>query len=128
MPTPASWAKSVKLSGKPVTVIGVMPAAFTFPEEMGADMKRGAWLPLQPTSEMLNDRGYHFFNVVGVLRQGVVLVQAQKELDAIAAHIPVSDAQQRQDRIQRLPLPGSSHRAGEARCSTRSSARLAWCS
>ena len=75
---------------------------------------------------MLKDRGYHFFNVVGVLRPGVTIAQAQKELDAIAAHIPKTD-QQRQVRVQRLSLPGSAHRAGEARCSTRSSARWDWC-
>jgi putative ABC transport system permease protein len=89
---PAVVGKVVKFSGRPFTVIGVMPASFTFPEEMGADMKRGAWLPLQPTPEMLNDRGYHFFNVVAVLRPRVGLTQEQKELDAIAAHIPITDA------------------------------------
>ncbi len=88
---PGILGKVVKLSGKPFTVIGVMPAGFNFPEEMGADMKHGVWLPLQPTQEMLSDRGYHFFNVVGVLRPGVTVAQAQKELDAIAAHIPTTD-------------------------------------
>ena len=39
-------------------------------------------------AEMLKDRGYHFFQVVGELRPGVTVAQAQKELDAIAAHIP----------------------------------------
>jgi putative ABC transport system permease protein len=43
---------------------------------------------MQPTAEMLKERGYDFFNVVGELRPGVAVVQAQKELDAIAAHIP----------------------------------------
>jgi predicted permease len=45
-------------------------------------------MPLQPTAEMLKERGYHFFQVVGVLRPGITIAQAQKELDAIAAHIP----------------------------------------
>ncbi len=81
----------VKLSGKPYTIVGVMPRDFTFPEEMGADMQGGVWLPLQPTPEMLRDRGYHFFNAIGVLRPGITVVQAQKELDAIAARLPKTD-------------------------------------
>ena len=48
-------------------------------------------MPLQPTAEMLKDRGYHFFQMVGVMREGVTIAQAQKELDAIAAHIPQTD-------------------------------------
>ena len=85
---PGIVGKSVKFSGKPYTVVGVMPASFRFPEQFGPDLQKGVWMPLQPTAEMLKDRGYHFFQVVGVLREGVTLAQGRKELDAIAAHIP----------------------------------------
>ena len=79
----------VKLSNKPHMIVGVMPASFGFPEQLGAaDLGKGVWLPLQPTPEMLKDRGYNFFQVIGKLRPGVTLPQAQKELDAIGAHIP----------------------------------------
>jgi hypothetical protein len=88
---PGIAGQVVKLSGKPFTVVGVMPAGFNFPEEMGPDQQKGVWLPLQPTPEMLKDRGYHFFNVVAVMRPGVTLPQAQKELDSIGAHIPKTD-------------------------------------
>jgi putative ABC transport system permease protein len=81
--------QAVKLGGKPYTVVGVMPAGFNFPEQLGPDLAKGVWLPLQPTPEMLKERGYHFFNVVGMLRSGVTVAEAQKELDAIAAHIPI---------------------------------------
>ena len=80
--------KPVKLGGKFSTVVGVMPGSFRFPEVMGADMAKGVWVPLQPSAEMQNDRGYHFFNVVGAMRSGVQVAQLQKELDAIAVHIP----------------------------------------
>src|SRR5579859_3727763 len=83
--------KVVKLGGKPHTVIGVMPSSFHFPEGMGPDLQKGVWLPVQPTGEMLTDRGYHFFNVVADLRAGVSIGQAQQELDAIGAHIPAKD-------------------------------------
>jgi predicted permease len=85
---PGIVGKVVKIGGEAHTVVGVMAAAFRFPEEVGPDLQKGVWLPLQPTGEMLKDRGYHFFNVVGELNPGVSIPQAQHELDAIAAHIP----------------------------------------
>ena len=78
----------LKIGGQAHTVVGVMPGSFRFPESMGADMQKGIWLPLQPTAEMLKERGYHFFLVLAELRPGVTLQQAQRELDAVAAHIP----------------------------------------
>ena len=82
--------KAVKISNKPYTVVGVMPDSFHFPEQGGPDASKGVWLPLQPTAEMLKDRGYHFFNILATLRPGVSTTQAQRELDSIAAHIPVT--------------------------------------
>ena len=82
----------VKIGGTPRTVVGVMPGSFQFPESMGPDLQKGMWLPVQPTGEMLKDRGYHFFNVVADLRPGVSIRQAQQELDAIAAHFPRKDS------------------------------------
>jgi predicted permease len=81
----------VNIGGTPRTVIGVMPGSFHFPEAMGTDLHKGVWLPVQPTGEMLKERGYHFFNMVGELGPGVSLPQAQHELDAIAAHLPKTD-------------------------------------
>jgi putative ABC transport system permease protein len=80
--------QTVTLSGTAHTVVGVMPKSFQFPEQMGSDLQKGVWLPLQPSPEMLKDRGYNFLNVVGALRAGVSLERAQHELDAVAAHIP----------------------------------------
>ena len=85
---PAIVGKVVKISGKPHTVVGVMPSSFLFPESMEPDIRKAVWLPMKPTAEMSRDRGYHFQNVVGELRPGITTVQAQRELDAIAAHIP----------------------------------------
>ena len=81
--------QAVKVGGKPATVVGVMPATFNFPESMGSDLKRGIWLPIHPTQEMLTHRGYHFFNIAGIMRQGVTVAQLQQEVSAIGARIPV---------------------------------------
>jgi len=80
--------QTIKLGGQPHTIVGIMPRSFHFPEELGPDLEKGVWLPLQPTAAMLTDRGYNFFNVIGALRPGATVAQLQHELDAIAAHIP----------------------------------------
>lgn len=80
--------RTIKVSGNQTTVIGVMPNSFRFPEQIGPEITKGIWLPVQPTAEMLRDRGYHFFNIVGAMRPDVTITQAQRELDAIASHIP----------------------------------------
>ena len=85
---PGIVGKTVKISGKSFTVVGVMPSTFHFPEGMRPDLNHGVWLPVQPTAEMLKDRGYHFFHVVAQMRDGVTVTQAQRELDSIAAHLP----------------------------------------
>jgi len=78
----------VRIGGQDRTVVGVLPSSFTFPESIGPEIHKGVWLPLQPSAEMLKDRGYNFFNIVAAMRPGVAPAQFQRELDAIAAHIP----------------------------------------
>jgi putative ABC transport system permease protein len=85
---PSIVGQVVKVGGKPTTVVGVMPASFSFPDNMEPDLGKGVWLPIQPTSEMLKDRGYHFFNVTGIMRPGISVAQMQQEANAIAARIP----------------------------------------
>jgi len=85
---PGIVGRIIRIGGQSRTIIGIMPSSFHFPDEMGADVQKGIWLPLQPTPEMLKDRGYDFFNVIAMLRPGATLRQAQQELDAIAARIP----------------------------------------
>jgi putative ABC transport system permease protein len=81
--------RAARLGGKEFTIVGVLPSPFRFPEALGPDMAKGVWIALKPSPEMLKERGYDFFNIVAVLTPGVNLVQARKELDVIAAHIPI---------------------------------------
>src|SRR5215469_7888843 len=85
---PNILGQAVWIGGEPHTVVGVMPQSFRFPEEIGADLQKGIWLPLQPTKEMLNDRGYNLFNLVGELQPGATITQLQQELDGIGSRIP----------------------------------------
>ncbi len=84
---PAIVGRTIRVNAQPRTVVGVMPAAFRFPESTGADIRKGIWLPLQPTAFMQTSRGYSFDYIFGKLRPGVTLAQAQAELDRTAQSI-----------------------------------------
>ncbi|MGA2076017.1 MAG: ABC transporter permease [Terriglobia bacterium] len=88
---PAIVGRMVRVNGRERAVVGVMPRSFRFPEPVGHDIERGIWLPLQPTAEMLKDRGYDFFTIVGKLRAGATLREAQAQLDLIAGRVRERD-------------------------------------
>lgn len=85
---PSIVGRTIRIGGASRTVVGVMPASFHFPDDMGPDVGKGIWLPLQPSGEMLKDRGYDFFQVIASMRPGATLPPVQQELNSIAAHIP----------------------------------------
>lgn len=72
--------KEVRLNGKPATIIGVMPQGFSFPdnEEM--------WIPLYSEFPVRprNDPRANNPAVIGLIRPGVLLDQAQAEFSAFA--------------------------------------------
>jgi len=81
---PTLVGRPIHMNGTPYTVVGVMPATFEFPS--GA---RGAppdiWVPIAEPIHLY--RGRHYLWVVGRLKDGVTVAQAQSEMDAIAAAI-----------------------------------------
>lgn len=89
--------KTVRVDGKPRTVVGVMPASFAFPEIMGQDLHKGLWLPVQATTEMQKDRGSHFFYIVAGLKPGIAMAQAKAELASIAQYIHQTDPEKGKD-------------------------------
>jgi|HubBroStandDraft_1064217.scaffolds.fasta_scaffold01905_8 putative ABC transport system permease protein len=78
---PAVVGKSVTLNGKPLTVVGVMPPGFVYPD--GADV--ALWLPdaVPPAATVPSD-GPEEVRVIGRLKPGVALEQARAELERIA--------------------------------------------
>ncbi|HTU35102.1 MAG TPA: ABC transporter permease [Candidatus Acidoferrum sp.] len=83
--------RTIRFNEKPETVIGVLPPSFRFPEEISDGADTAVWLPLQPSGEMLKERGYDFFEIVGRLKPGVRPAEAQAELQAIADRIQKAD-------------------------------------
>src|SRR5215813_3352672 len=77
---PNALGRKVELSGAAYTVIGVMPAGFSFPNQ--AEL----WRPLSIDPAKL-DRGPHYLRVVGRLKPGVTQTEAQAEMSAIAGRL-----------------------------------------
>jgi putative ABC transport system permease protein len=74
--------RQVRLDGGSYTVIGVMPAGFTYPD--GAQL----WLPLRfSPQDMATQRGAHYLDVVGRLRPGGDLSAAAEDIHDLAAHL-----------------------------------------
>ena len=73
--------QTILLNGVKRQVVGVLPANINFPR--GAEILA----PLSLTPEQQANRGNHSFLVVGRLKNGVSLVQAQREMNTIAARL-----------------------------------------
>jgi predicted permease len=85
---PNILGKTLKLDEQPYTVIGVMPDSFRFPFD-GAPLSEMAdlWLPIAFNASRLapENRTNEFgVGLIGRLRPGVTLIQAQKDVDGIA--------------------------------------------
>ncbi len=77
---PNVLGQTLQLSGAPYTIIGVIPAGFSFPNEAQL------WRPLAIDPKQL-DRGPHYLRVVGRVKPGVTLAQAQAEMSTIASRL-----------------------------------------
>jgi putative ABC transport system permease protein len=74
--------RSIVLNDEKYTVIGVMPANFQFGESY---IK--LWTPIAFTPQELANHGDHYLNVVGRLKPGVTLEQANADIKAIMKRI-----------------------------------------
>ncbi len=79
---PSVVGRVVKTNGEAATVVGVMPPGFMFP------MDQDLWLPDRDTrSEMAERHEGYWAQVIGRLRGGVTLEQAQLEMVTVAARL-----------------------------------------
>ena len=79
---PNMAGRPIPVNGRSLTVIGVMPEKFAFPEN------HDVWLPYRaPRQEF---RGRRTLLAVGLLREGVELGQARAELASIASSLEAS--------------------------------------
>ena len=71
--------KTLRLDGKPATIVGVMPEGMMFPSQSEL------WVPLMKVPE--DTRASRYINVFGRLRDDATAKQAQTELNGIAARL-----------------------------------------
>src|SRR6267142_5188269 len=77
---PNVLSRTLQLNGAPYQIIGVMPAGFSYPD------RAELWRPL-PIDPAKLDPGPPYLNVVGRLKPGVELAQAQADMSTIAARL-----------------------------------------
>jgi putative ABC transport system permease protein len=76
--------RQIRLSLRPYTIIGVMPRGFRFPISGRSEYL----MPVHPlVGKAIENRGSHFFRVLGRLRPGVDVRQANAEAAGIAARL-----------------------------------------
>src|SRR5437899_328024 len=78
---------SINLDKSSFTVIGIMPAAFRFPQ---LTESKQVWIPLVQDplfGGWMDRRGGHWLSVTGRLKPGVSMAQAQAELDAVSVRL-----------------------------------------
>ncbi len=92
--------RTLRLNGQQYTVLGVMPPEFQFPT--GREM----WAPRIATERDQVIRGSGYLPVIGRLKPGVTLAQAQEEMDGIAARLTAEYPQANAERgVMVVPLP-----------------------
>ncbi len=76
--------RTLTMNGEPYTIVGVMPAGFADPIVGAVD----AWIPMDmaPGRDPSNARN-HYVTVIGRLRPGVTIADAQSELDALGVQL-----------------------------------------
>jgi putative ABC transport system permease protein len=74
--------KTIELDSEPYTIIGVMPAEFQFPLT-GSD----AYVPIGFDEKVMTQRGAHYLRVLGRLKSGISLAQANEDLAGIMAEL-----------------------------------------
>jgi len=75
--------RPLTLNGEPYTIVGVLPPEFQFAKRGNAQL----WVPLNPNPDEISRRTRHWENVIGRLRPGVTIEQAQAEMTHLAQRL-----------------------------------------
>jgi putative ABC transport system permease protein len=83
--------RSLTLNGQPYQIVGILPESFTLPREvmptLGGAENAEIVIPLPLPADAPRIRNREDYNIVGRLKRGVTLAQAQADMDAITARL-----------------------------------------
>ncbi len=74
---------SIHIDGFPYTIVGVMPAGFRFP----VGVPNTVYTPLRVPKELRTARGDHWLQVIGRVKPGISIEQAQADMNRVLADI-----------------------------------------
>ncbi len=88
---PRVLGRKIILNGLPYEVVGIMPRSFSLPREVmptldGAEQAE-ILLPLPMPADAAQNRDHEDYNIIGKLKPGVSVQQAQAEMDTITARL-----------------------------------------
>ncbi len=88
---PHMLGKSITVNGLPYQVVGILPQSFSLPREvlptLGGAEQADILLPLPLAPAAATTRNQEDYNIMGKLKPGVSLSQAQAEMDTITARL-----------------------------------------
>lgn len=88
---PGIVGRVLTVNGQPYTVIGVLPQTFSLPREvlptLGVVADGDLFLPLPLGADAASIRTREDYNLIGVLKPGVTVAAAQREMDALTASL-----------------------------------------
>ena len=88
---PLLLGRKIVLNGLPYEVVGIMPRSFSLPREVmptldGAEQAE-ILLPLPMAADAAQNRDHEDYNIIGKLKPGVSIQQAQAEMDTITSRL-----------------------------------------
>lgn len=92
--------RGISLDGTTYTIIGVMPAGFRFP----LSIRNAVYMPMHINQDWMLQRGNHWLQTVGRLRDGVSLAQGQADLSQTFANIAKINPETDEGRTVRIRL------------------------
>jgi putative ABC transport system permease protein len=103
--------QTITLNNNAFTVLGVMPASFTFPK--GVDV----WIPLLAAvpPKSIQDRGANYLQMIGRLKPGTTLAQAEAEINTIIARLALQYPETQATNHRVVLTPIATHLFGSAK-------------
>ena len=99
--------KQLVLNGEPVTIVGVLPASFQYLQDLPVWINPRNSVPeVFPNSSVdpRTNRGMHYLSVLGRLKPGVSLTQAQADISRVSAQLQQKYSSNAGHSVHLIPL------------------------